>query len=137
MISAISLYYIVLPISGDPYFENATLSTEHQERLSIVRKSVDSLHTVSIPKNELRIDKEYTSNPKWNIISNLVKEDFYKYKANVLKYQNYATIDVPAFINHKKGHPGLYHFLGNIVLEIPEYIWNKYELKTSMFPKNK
>lgn len=136
--SSMSLYYIVLPIDGEPYFEDAVLSIEMNSRLSIIQKLVECEQTVLIPTNDLRIDKLYSeANSKWNIISMLVKEDFHKYKSYALKYQNYATIDVPAFIKHKRGNQGLYHFLGNIVLEIPQNIWNKYELKISMFPKKK
>jgi hypothetical protein len=138
-INSKTLYYIVIPSKGDPYYYNCVLSTEMQTRIKFIQDVLESKYTVEIPEDELRIDKVYASNnEKYEILSKLVKEDFYKYKHNVdygHKFPNYKTIDIPAFFRHKKGEPEMYYHEGNVVLEIPQNIWNKYQLKHSMFSR--
>jgi hypothetical protein len=139
-IHAKTLYYIVIPYKGDPYYYNCVLSTEMEMRVKFIQDIVESKYTVDIPEDELRIDKVYAStNEKYELLSKLVKETFYKYKHNPdygHKFPNYKTIDIPAFFRHKKGEPEMYYHQGNVVLEIPQELWKKYELTHAMFSKN-
>jgi len=136
MINSTTLHYIVLPIHSEPYYAGSKISYEMKERSELIQMFVESTAFDMIKNNELRIDKLYVeNNPKWKIINDLVKEHFYIYQSSENKYPNYPTIHVPSFIAHRKGAEIIYNYLGNLVLEIPQNVWESHNLNKYMFPK--